>query len=409
MNEIVKKLPPMLFGEELEKALSVIPEYDESIRSENQTTRLIALSDLYRVYFSTQMSKEIYSKMYLALVRSLEKKQTKEATEQYYKNLEVMKGKPFCGIVSGADSFTILGESGVGKTSAISRAIDLIGGNQVIEISNPYTKIIPCLTVETPHDSSVKGMLFETLRQIDLHIGTQYYLQAIRYHATVDMLVGSVSQALINHVGVLVLDEVQHVLNNHLNAPKLVGVLTQLINSSGITICMVGMPVCADFFKQEQHLARRSLGVQYGAMKYDDEFYRFCATLFRYQYVKKETKIDDATAYWLYSHSNGNPSVVVSLIAMAQELSILNGNEILNITSLKEVYEKRMDMLQGYIKTEPLAKPARIKPNQLEMSENKKVTVEDITLAVIVLEAKKAEDDIVKHLKRYIVVEEVEV
>lgn len=409
MNEIVKRLPPMLFGEELEKALSVIPEYDESIRSENQTTRLIALSDLYRIYFSTQMSKEIYSKMYLALVRSLEKKQTKEATEQYYKNLEVMKGKPFSGIVSGADSFTILGESGVGKTSAISRAIDLIGGNQVIEISNPYTKIIPCLKVETPHDSSVKGMLFETLRQIDLHLGTQYYVQAIRYHATVDMLVGSVSQALINHVGVLVLDEVQHVLNNHLNAPKLVGALTQLINSSGITICMVGMPICADFFKQEQHLARRSLGVQYSVMNYNEEFYRFCSTLFRYQYVKNKTNIDDATVYWLFHHSNGNPSVVVSLIAMAQELSILNGNEILNITSLNEAYEKRMDMLQGYIKTKSLVKPARIKPNQLEMSENKEETAEDITLAVIVLEAKKEEDDIVRHLKRHIVVEEVEI
>ena len=399
----------MLFGEELEKALSVIPEYDESIRSENQTTRLIALSDLYRIYFSTQMSKEIYSKMYLALVRSLEKKQTKEATEQYYKNLEVMKGKPFSGIVSGADSFTILGESGVGKTSAISRAIDLIGGNQVIEISNPYTKIIPCLKVETPHDSSVKGMLFETLRQIDLHLGTQYYVQAIRYHATVDMLVGSVSQALINHVGVLVLDEVQHVLNNHLNAPKLIGALTQLINSSGITICMVGMPICADFFKQEQHLARRSLGVQYSVMNYNEEFYRFCSTLFRYQYVKNKTNIDDATVYWLFHHSNGNPSVVVSLIAMAQELSILNGNEILNITSLNEAYEKRMDMLQGYIKTKSLVKPARIKPNQLEMSENKEETAEDITLAVIVLEAKKEEDDIVRHLKRHIVVEEVEI
>ena len=252
-------------------------------------------------------------------------------------------------------------------------------------------------------------MLFETLRQIDLHLGTQYYVQAIRYHATVDMLVGSVSQALINHVGVLVLDEVQHVLNNHLNAPKLVGALTQLINSSGITICMVGMPICADFFKQEQHLARRSLGVQYSVMNYNEEFYRFCSTLFRYQYVKNKTNIDDATVYWLFHHSNGNPSVVVSLIAMAQELSILNGNEILNITSLNEAYEKRMDMLQGYIKTKSLVKPARIKPNQLEMSENKEETAEDITLAVIVLEAKKEEDDIVRHLKRHIVVEEVEI
>lgn len=407
MNDIVKRLPPMLFGEQLEEALSVMPEYDNSIRFENQATRLMALSDLYRVYFSTQMSKEIYSKMYLALIRSLEKKQTKEATEQYYKNLEVMKGKPFSGIVSGADSFTILGESGVGKTSAISRAIDLIGGNQVIEISNPYTKIIPCLTVETPHDSSVKGMLFETLRQIDLHIGTQYYVQAIRYHATVDMLVGSVSQALLNHVGVLVLDEVQHVLNNHLNAPKLIGALTQLINSSGVTICMVGMPVCADFFKQEQHLARRSLGVQYGAMKYDDEFYHFCATLFRYQYVKNETKIDDATVYWLYNHSNGNPSVVVSLIAIAQELSILNGKEVLDIVSLKEAYEKRMDMLRGFIKTDQPLKSSVRKTNKLELLEDVEELAEERTLTSIVTEAKKKECGVVESLKKHIVVEEV--
>lgn len=407
MNEIAKRLPPMLFGKELEEALQILPPYNENIRLENEVTRLMALSDLYRVYIPTQESKEIYSKLYLSLVRGLEKKTTKEETEQYYKNLDVMKGNKFSSIVSGIDAFSILGEAGVGKTSAVSRAIDLIGGNRVIEIERPYRKIIPCLKVETPHDSSVKGMLFEILRQIDLHIGTQYYVQAIRYHATVDVLIGSVSQALISHSALLVLEEVEHILNNRINAPKLVGALTQLINSSGVTICLIGTPVCVDFFKQEQHLARRSLGIQYDVMKYDDEFYRFCSILFRYQYVRNRTDIDDATVYWLFQHSNGNPSIVVSLIAMAQELSILNGREILDIGSLKEAYENRMDMLRGFIKTKPLVKPARIKPNRLELSENNEEIAEDITLASVVFEAKKNECDVVSCLKKYIVVEEV--
>lgn len=407
MNEIVKKLPPMLFGAELEEALQVLPSYDEKIRFENAPTRLVELSNLYHIYFPTQMSKEVYSSLYLSLVRSLEKKLTKEATEKYYENLEIMKGKAFSGIVSGADSFTILGESGVGKTSAVSRAINLIGANKVIEINNPYTKIVPCLKVETPHDSSVKGMLFEILRKIDQYIGTQYYIQAIRYHATVDVLLGSVSQALLNHVGVLVLDEVQHILNNRINAPKLIGALTQLINSSGVTICMVGMPVCADLFKQEQHLARRSLGVQYSVMKYDEEFYRFCKTLFRYQYVKNKTEMNDATAHWLYHHSNGNPSVIISLIAMAQELAILNGTETLDMSSLNEAYTKRMEMLHGFINTKRTPKTYVTNHDRVELPESNDEINETRTLTSIIMEAKQKKYDAVESLKKYIVVEEI--
>jgi hypothetical protein len=61
---LVKKLPPMLYGNELEKALTILPEYATGIVNEDAATRLIALSDMYRVFVPTQMSKEIYSKMY---------------------------------------------------------------------------------------------------------------------------------------------------------------------------------------------------------------------------------------------------------------------------------------------------------------------------------------------------------
>lgn len=409
MNEIVKRLPPMLFGEELEDALKVMPPYDESIRSESATTRLMELSNLYRVYFPTELSREVYSSIYLSIVRSLEKKLTKVATEQYYKNLEVMKGKTFSGIVSGVDSFSILGEAGVGKTSAISRAINLIGADKVIEISDPYTKIIPCLVVETPHDSSVKAMLFEILRQIDKCIGTQYYIQAVRYHATVDLLIGSVSQTLLTHVGLVVLEEAQHILNNRINAPKLIGALTQLINSSQVTICLVGLPICAELFKQEQHLARRTLGVQYGVMKYDAEFYSFCETLFQYQYVENKTEMDDATANWLYHHSNGNPSVIISLIAAAQELAILNGTERLDISSLNEAYTKRMEMLHGFIKTKRTPKVYATNHNKVELPESNEEIDESRTITSIIMEAKQKQYDTVESLKKYIVVEEIKI
>ena len=74
---LVKKLPPMLSGKNLEEALSILPEYDPEIKKENEAVRLVALSELYKVFVPNQMSKEIYSKLYLSLLRSLQKKESK--------------------------------------------------------------------------------------------------------------------------------------------------------------------------------------------------------------------------------------------------------------------------------------------------------------------------------------------
>lgn len=50
MIDILNTLPKMKSGQELRTALEVLPEYDSSIRDADIPTRLMALSDLYRVY-----------------------------------------------------------------------------------------------------------------------------------------------------------------------------------------------------------------------------------------------------------------------------------------------------------------------------------------------------------------------
>ena len=82
MNNILTALPKMKSGNELISELSVLPFYDENIRSQNQAVRLMALSDLYNTYIPSQMSVEIYSKLYLSLLRSLQNKARKNAVVQ---------------------------------------------------------------------------------------------------------------------------------------------------------------------------------------------------------------------------------------------------------------------------------------------------------------------------------------
>ena len=412
-NDILSSLPEMKSGKELATAMAILPEYNASIRNENQAVRLMGLSELYRVYIPSRMSLEIYSKLYLALLRSLQKKGTKLAIKQQYENFRAIKQQEYSGIMGGSDSFTIIGTSGIGKSSAISRAINLITENRIIEIEKPYLKIVPCIAVQCPFDSSVKGMLLEILRKVDEELETKYYDNAIRARATTDMLIGVVSQVVLNHIGLLVVDEIQNVVNSK-NGKSLIGSLTQLINNSGISICMVGTPESTVFFESAMQLARRSLGLNYGVMEYGAEFIGICKVLYSYQYVQQRTEITDAVIEWLYEHSSGVVSIVVSLIHDAQEIAILSGKEILNLETLNEAYQKRLSLLHDYIqptithnqqttKSKPKKKnPATNLMGKLEL----KVNIQK-SLADLVSQAKAESLDIVSLVQEHFTVVEV--
>lgn len=415
MIDFTTKLPEMKSGNELISALSIIPEYDKTICQQNQAVRLMALSDLYQIYIPSQMSLEIYSKLYLALLRSMQKKGTQMAIKQRYENYKAIQQQSYSGILGGSDSFTIIGTSGIGKSSAISRAISLITENRIIETDKPYTKIIPCLIVQCPFDSSVKGLLLEILRKVDEELGTDHYIHAVKSRAsTTDMLIGAVSSIALNNIGMLVVDEIQNVVNSK-NGKSLIGALTQLINNSGISICMVGTPESTVFFEQAMQLARRSVGLQYTTMKYDEYFQSFCKVIFKYQFLKNHTEITAAITEWLYEHSAGVVSVVVSLIHDAQEIAILTGKEVLNLDTLNEAYQQRLTLLHGYIQPSVIQnKPTtKKKKTAASVQKNQSAVVNqaeeqaNYSISEIAEKAKTENLDVVELLKKVYTVVEV--
>ena len=403
-NKIVSQLPSMKSDKEVYSALLNLPMYDGSICQSSATERLIALSDIYDIYIPSEMTYEIYSKLYLALLNSLKKKSTRAAVIQQGENTKAIRNTEHRGILGGSDSFTVIGTSGIGKSTAIYKSIELITENRVIEINSLYTKIIPCLVVQCPFDSSVKGLLLEILRKADEILNSRYYENALRARATTDMLIGSVSQVALNHIGLLVVDEIQNVVGNK-NGQSLVGMLTQLINNSGISICMVGTPKCKIFFEKEMQLARRSLGLEYGVMDYEDCFYELCKILFNFQYTKTRSEMTDETVRWLYEHSGGIVSVVVSLIHDAQEIAILDGSEELNTQSLNKAYKKRMSLMRGYIDSPPVQKHYTQRSRHT-ISENNSIS-SNISISSLADKAKAENTDFLALLKENYAVTEV--
>ena len=400
INEILSHIPNLMPKRKLFDELYYLSAYDKSICEKTDAERLIALSDIYDIYLPTDMTYEVYVKLYLGLLNSFKTKCLREVTN----NPIELHNSQNKGVLGGLNSFTIIGESGLGKTTAIYKSIEVITQNRIIEIDEPYQKIVPILVVQCPFDASVKGLLLEILRKTDEILNTRYYETAIRIRATTDMLIGSVSRVSHNHIGLLVVDEIQNVVENK-GGKALVGMLTQLINNAGISICMVGTSKCKMFFEKEMQLTRRSVGLEYAAMPYDDNFFRLCRTLFDYQYTRKLSEMIDSTVRWLYEHSGGNISVVVSLIHDAQEIAILDGSEELNVQSLNKAYKKRMSLMRGYIDSPPVQKHYTQRSRQ-KISENNSIS-SNISISILAEKAKAENTDFLILLKENYTVTEV--
>jgi hypothetical protein len=168
---------------------------------------------------------------------------------------------------------------------------------------------------------------------------------------------------------------------------------------------MVGTPECAQFFEQAMQLARRALGLYYSAVEYDQFFYDFCDTLFQYQYTQKKTEITDGIVRWLYDHSAGIISVVVSLIHDAQEIAILTGTETLDFNTLNEAYQKRLSLLHAYISPPKSAPKKKKAAPSLPSVNGEEKTFLNEKISDLVSKAKEQNCDIVSLLQEKIVVE----
>ncbi len=407
MDKLFEKIPHMLMGAELEQRLTYLPDYDPNICKADVGTRIVVLNQLSEIYIPSQMTYEIYSKIYLSMIHSLGKKQTIDSVRQGNENHRRIQCLSYNSILGGSDSFSIIGKSGIGKSTAIAKSIEISEGLEVISLKNPYTNIIPFINIQCPHDCSIKGLLLSILGQVDMTIGTTYRDSAIKAKASIDVLIGMVAQVSLNHILVIIVDECQNICRNK-NGVNLVSAMTQLINSSGISICLVGLPETEELFQREMHLARRSIGLSYLESPFDDYFVRFCETVYSYQYVANPLPITPEVIETLYQCSNGVIGLVVSLLIESQQMAILSGKEELTKEVILSTFHTRMKNLQNFIDTElikgsqtstiPKKKNIIEKPKDIAETKNKTIT-QTVSIKELVKQAKEKKEDIVELLK----------
>jgi hypothetical protein len=351
-NPLIEALPGIRESKEIATGLTYKPTYDEGMRSLSPAERQHATEKVLSFVQPLSIHIDLAHRLSRLLRNGLIGRNP--VAPEYRPNMELCLGAARNGgrRIRGprATGMVIAGLSGVGKSTALEAALGL--DPQVIlhtEYNGKpfiHTQIVH-LTLQCPADSSVRALCINFIRAVDSLLGTEYEHRYVRYKTTVELLLSYMARIAAAHsLGLLVIDEIQHLASAKSGGEQvMLNFFSQLVNTVGVPVVLVGTPKAVDVLTSQFRHARRSTGQ--GDMFWDrlridtteaaGEWQYFCERLWRYQFTRTATPLSPRLSKALYECSQGITDVVVKLYMLAQHRAIQTGTEKITVGHVEAV------------------------------------------------------------------------
>ncbi|SHJ75229.1 AAA domain-containing protein [Clostridium cavendishii DSM 21758] len=261
-------------------------------------------------------------------------------------------------IRSTADSMAIIGISGIGKTTAIERL--LLMYPQVImhtEYKGEHFSRtqITWLKIDCPYDGSLSVLCKSFFKAVDDLLGTRY-LEKFGYsnRITSSMMLHMTSLASIYGIGVLVIDEIQHLLNSKNDMDEMLNFFVTLSNTVGIPTILIGTSKAQKIFDGNFRQARRATSegtIMWDRMAKDsDEWELFLECLWDYNCLKQNTELNQNIANAFYDECQGITAVAVNLFILTQERALSEEKEEITVELIRSTAKEDLYTIQPMIK-----------------------------------------------------------
>ncbi|HDR4703945.1 MULTISPECIES: ATP-binding protein [Bacillus cereus group] len=367
-NPFIEALPPIFDEDDVLERFMVTPRITEQDKQSETNIRYHVLKRVKNfiqplpIHFEVErrlstlirrgyLARNPLDKTFLERIRVLH--QLREDEEEAHKYIDERLNY----IRSTADSLSIIGISGIGKTTAIERL--LLMYPQVIKHEaykgEPFNRTqIVWLKIDCPYDGSLSTMCKGFFKAIDDLLGTRY-LEKYGYlnRVTSTMLLHMTSLASMYGIGVLVIDEIQHLLHSKNDQEEMLNFFVTLSNTVGIPTVLIGTSKAQQLFKGNFRQARRAASD--GAIIWDrmaedsEEWEFFLETLWELQCLKTRSELTGEIKKTFYEECQGITSVAVNLFILAQERALFdesNEDETISSRVLKKTAKEDMKIIQ---------------------------------------------------------------
>ena len=348
-NPLSEALPPILLGDEPAKLLARYPEYKEEHRNLPSELRYHLTKKVMQFFQPLPIPLDLQERISCMLRTGYEGRNPLERgfwsnlegkLETFKQNIATSQDNLYTQLLpTTALGFTVVGMSGVGKTKAMEAVLSLypqliIHSNYKGEHFN-WLQIV-WLKLECPHDGSTKGLCQNFLAALDSVLGTNYLKQFGRdgRASKNEMLIAIARLASIHTLGMLVIDEVQRISKAKSGGVgEMLSFFTELVNTIGIPIVLVGTYKALSVLMGEFHQARRGSGqgdLIWNPMKEDDTWQLFVESFWDYQYTQKKCDLTPQLSHTLYDVSQGITDIAVKAYMLAQRRAITTGLEVID-------------------------------------------------------------------------------
>jgi GTPase SAR1 family protein len=348
-NPLIEALPEQKEYRDFLKWAFQKPRYAPSERELDSLTRINrAAAFKYNFFVPFGKHYQIYLNLYSCLLNSYNCRNpaTKEYTEYLASDYRELTSDNFghrFELYNTPFGFSLIGLSGVGKTSAINQCLKSLPPVLLHDIAGQSTFYqIPYLRVECPREGSLKQLCGKFFESIDRVLNTDYSNRYSGRHFGLDELVSKMAKlALLHHVGCLIVDELQ-VLSEakSLGIKRLLNFFVSLNNSIKIPIVLIGIPTSLEFLQMNLRQARRS--GESGAFFWDRvandrEWEFFIKVMWKYQWTKHEFPFTTEFCEAMYYYSQGIIDYAVRLFIRAQIRAIVTNAEIVTVDIIQQV------------------------------------------------------------------------
>ncbi|HEX8513685.1 MAG TPA: ATP-binding protein [Allosphingosinicella sp.] len=272
----------------------------------------------------------------------------------------LMTSKPI-GTKNTAGSAVLLGMAGMGKSLTVEEILNHVP--EVVEHTSPLTlRQVVWMKLDCPHKGSVRALCRDFFHEMDRILGERRYVRTYAgSRATEESMMSDMALlANLHALGVLVIDEIQHLALTRSDAETLLAFLVTLINKIGVPVMLVGTNDASDIMSRTLRLGRRSTGIgsdtweRYSAD--DDEWIAFIEDLWGYQWTNVHTDLDADGELMraLYDETQGIVDLAVKLFMLAQMRAIrrgeaLGGEERITPTLLRRVAREEFAIVRPLI------------------------------------------------------------
>lgn len=364
-NPLIEALPQIFSEEDIYKAFYNYPDISEGekklesrIKNHIIVSRLKRFLQPLRIHFDVEkkisimirqgyIARNINSVEFKSRLKSInELKQIKEKEVKF----EIIESN----LRSTAACCSIIGVSGIGKTTAIERLLamypQVIVHKEYNKMPILYTQIV-WLKIDCPFDGSLKTLCKIFFRAVDNILGGTNYFTTYgsQRNSVSTMMIHMTYVATLHSIGLLAIDEIQHLLGNRYNSDEILSFFTTLTNTIGVPSILIGTPKALEILKKDFRHARRASGygnIDWDRMRKNDEWDFFLNTMWKYQWLDNFTSLNNGLNEAMYYETQGITSVAVDLFILVQERALEQKEQIITVKLIRNTAKKDLSLIQ---------------------------------------------------------------